>query len=167
MSAATKNPASPKTYSFNVTTPGDTEIRIERVFNAPRERVWKAYTTPEHVAQWWGAGDHTDVEEMDFVDGGRWRYVTRGKRGTHTFFGHYKKITPIERIELTFAFDEMKHEGDCVVEFHDLGNGTTLLVDRSLVGSKAGVEGILQTGMLDGADMSFAALERVLATMEK
>ena len=170
MSAATKNPKGSKNpsaqkYSFTVTTPGDTEVRIERVFDAPRERVWKAFTDPKLVAQWWGRGNKLDVKQMDFRVGGRWNYVEHAPHGDFEFFGTYTKIVPIERIEFTFGFTGMDGEGPCIVEMHDLGNGKTLIVDRALVGSKEGVEGVLQSGMLGGADQSYLALDRVLAAM--
>jgi uncharacterized protein YndB with AHSA1/START domain len=167
MSAATKNPASSQKYSFKVTTPGDTEVRIERVVNASRERVWKAFTDPNLVAQWWGRGNKLDVKTMDFREGGRWNYVEHSDHGDHEFFGSYTKIVPMERIEFTFGFTGMEGEGPCIVEFHDAGKGKTLIVDRALVGSKEGVEGLLQSGMLGGANESYAALDRVLAAMGK
>jgi uncharacterized protein YndB with AHSA1/START domain len=165
MSAATKNPTPQEKLSFKVTTPGDTEVRIERVFNAPRERVWKALTEPALVAQWWGRGNKLDVKAMDFREGGRWNYVEHSDHGDHEFYGEYTKIVPMERIEFTFGFPGMAGEGPCIIELHDLGNGKTLLVDRALVGSKEGVKGVLQSGMLGGANQSYAALDRVLAAM--
>ncbi len=49
----TPNTATPRAAS--VTTPAEREIRIERIFDAPRERVWRAMTDPKLVAQWWAA----------------------------------------------------------------------------------------------------------------
>jgi uncharacterized protein YndB with AHSA1/START domain len=46
-----------------ITTPGDRDVRIERIFNAPRDRVWKAMTDPKLVAQWWGRGNKTRGRE--------------------------------------------------------------------------------------------------------
>ena len=48
-----------KKEQATVTTPSDREIKIERIFNAPRERVWRAFTDPKLVAQWWGRPDRT------------------------------------------------------------------------------------------------------------
>lgn len=166
MSAATKDPrATMKPGMSHVTTPGDKEIRIERVLKARRERVWKAFTERALVAQWWGRGNKLDIEEMDFREGGTWRFVEHSDHGDNLFWGRYKKIVPIERIDFTFAFPGSPGEGDCVWEFHDLGDGTTLLVDRALIGSKEGVEAVLKSGMLEGANQSLAALDRVLATL--
>jgi uncharacterized protein YndB with AHSA1/START domain len=52
-----------------VTTPSDREIRVERIFDAPRERVWKAYTEPELVRQWWGRGNKLVIEKMEVERG--------------------------------------------------------------------------------------------------
>ena len=67
-----------------VTTPSEREIRIERIFNAPRERVWQAYHRPELVAQWWGRGNKLVVERMEVERGGHWRFVEHSARGRVT-----------------------------------------------------------------------------------
>jgi len=53
-----------------ITTPTDREIRIERVFDAPRDRVWQAFTDPELVARWWGRGNQLVIERMEVERGG-------------------------------------------------------------------------------------------------
>ena len=58
------------TVKAKVTTPGDRDIRIERIFNAPRDRVWKAMTDPKLVAQWWGRGNKLVIEQHG---SGAWR----------------------------------------------------------------------------------------------
>ena len=45
--------------------PSDREIRVERVFDAPREHVWRAMTEPDLVAQWWGRGNRLDVVRLE------------------------------------------------------------------------------------------------------
>ena len=57
-----------------VTTPSELEIRVERVFDAPRAHVFSVWTDPELIPEWWG--DQTVVEEMDVRPGGRWRFNT-------------------------------------------------------------------------------------------
>ena len=47
-----------------ITTPTDREIRIDRLVNAPRERVWRAFTHPKLIAQWWGRGNKLVIERM-------------------------------------------------------------------------------------------------------
>ena len=53
-----------------ITTPTDREIHIERVFNAPRECVWRAFTNPKLIAQWWGRGNKLVIERMEVERGG-------------------------------------------------------------------------------------------------
>jgi uncharacterized protein YndB with AHSA1/START domain len=60
----------------------DREIVITRVVNAPRELVWDAWTSPEHVVKWWGPnGFTTTLEVMDVRPGGQWNHVMHGPDG--------------------------------------------------------------------------------------
>src|SRR5579862_8390387 len=71
-SAKTSSPAST----------ADREILATRIFDAPRELVFEAWTDPKHVAQWWGPrGFTTTIHEMDVRPGGVWRLVMRGPNG--------------------------------------------------------------------------------------
>ena len=56
-----------------ITTPSEREIRFERIFNAPRDLVWNAFTDPTLVAEWWGGG--AQVEHMDIRPGGSWKFL--------------------------------------------------------------------------------------------
>ncbi|HTG84916.1 MAG TPA: SRPBCC domain-containing protein, partial [Gemmatimonadales bacterium] len=84
--------------AVSITTPADRQVRIERIFNAPREEVWRAYTDPELVAQWWGRGNKLVIERMEVERGGHWRFVEHGPDGVHGFEGRYREVTPPERI---------------------------------------------------------------------
>src|SRR5436190_22497712 len=85
-----------------MTTPGDRTILVERIFNATRERVWKAYTDPKLLAQWWGRGNQVDIERYEFEKGGHYRFVEHSDHGSHGFEGRYREITPMERLSMTF-----------------------------------------------------------------
>ena len=63
------------TMRHTLSTPTDRTIRVERIFDATRDRVWRAYTEPTLVAQWWGRGNKLVIEKMEVVRGGHWRYV--------------------------------------------------------------------------------------------
>lgn len=150
--------------STNISTPTDREIRIERVFNAPRERVWRAFTDPEQVAQWWGRGNKLVIERMEVERGGHWRFVEHGPDGVHGFEGRYREVTPPERIVQTFEWDGMP--GYVAVEtaiFEDLGDGRTRVVNISLFHTTEERDGMLQSGMEQGLNESYAALDRLLA----
>ena len=149
-----------------ITTPSDREIRIERIFNAPRERVWKAMTDPKLVAQWWGRGNKVVIERMEVERGGHWRFVEHSDSGTHGFEGRYREVTPPERVVQTFEWDGMP--GHTVLEtvtLEDLGDGRTKLVNVSLFFTTEERDGMLQSGMEGGLNESYAALDRVLANM--
>lgn len=149
-----------------VSTPSDREIRVERIFNAPRARVWKAIITPDLVAQWWGRGNELVIEKMDVQRGGHWRFVEHSPQGVHGFEGRYREVTPPERIVQTFEWDGMP--GHVIIEtmtLEDLGDGRTRLVTLSLFHTTEERDGMLHSGMEGGAQESYAALDRVLANL--
>ena len=149
-----------------VTTPSDRTIRCERIFDAPRDRVWKAYTDPKLVAQWWGRGNKLDIEHMDMKRGGRWRFVEHADGQSNGFEGKYREVTPPERIVQTFEWDGMP--GHVIVEtaeFTDLGDGRTRMISTSLFHTNEERDGMLNSGMEGGMNDSFAALDRLLAKL--
>jgi uncharacterized protein YndB with AHSA1/START domain len=148
----------------NLATPGDREVVVERVFNAPRRVVWQAFTDPELVAQWWGRGNELIIEAFDLRPGGRWRFVERADDGQYGFEGIYREVTPPERLSWTFAWDGMA--GHAVLDtttFEDLGDGRTKVISRSLFETVEEREAMLGLGMEKGRDQSYAALDRLLA----
>ena len=150
----------------SVTTPSDREIRIERVFNAPRERVWQAMTDPALVAQWWGRGNRLVIERDEVVRGGHWRYVEHGADGVHGFEGRYREVVRPERIVRTFEWDGMPgHVSVDSMTLEDLGDGRTRLVGVSLFHTRQDRDGMIGAGMEGGVNESYAALDRVLAGM--
>ena len=147
-----------------VTTPTDREIHIERVFNAPRERVWQAMTDPLLVAQWWGRGNKLVIEKFEPVRGGHWRFVEHSPDGVHGFEGRFREVTPPERVVQTFEWDGMP--GHVIVEtmvLHDLGDSRTRLVTTSLFHTADERDGFLHSGMEGGLNASYEALDRLLA----
>ena len=154
------------TNTLRTTLPTDREIRIERVFNAPRERVWRAFTDPTLVTQWWGRGNHLVIERMDVERGGHWRYVEHAPDGAHGFEGRYREVTPPERLVQTFEWDGMP--GYVAVEtatFEDLGDGRTKVTTTSLFHTVEERDGMLNSGMETGLAESYAALDRLLASL--
>jgi uncharacterized protein YndB with AHSA1/START domain len=84
--------------------PTDREVLITRIFDAPRERVFKASTDPNLIPQWWGPKRYTTtVEKMDVKPGGVWRFIQSDKEGNKfAFNGVYREIEPPEREVYTF-----------------------------------------------------------------
>jgi uncharacterized protein YndB with AHSA1/START domain len=145
-----------------ITTPAEREIRAERIFNAPRDRVWAALTDPKLLAQWWGRGRELTIEKYEPKRGGRWRFVSEG----HGFEGRFREVTPKERVVQTFEWDGMP--GHVIVEtltLEDLGDGRTKLVNISLFHTTEERDGMLHSGMEMGMNDSYEALDRVLASL--
>ena len=155
------------TTKATITKPSDREIRIERIFNAPRDRVWKAMTDPKLIAQWWGRGNKLLIEKFELERGGHWRFVEHGPDGVHGFEGRFREVTPPERVVQTFEWDGMP--AYVIIEtavLEDLGDGRTKLVNTSLFHTTDERDGFLQSGMEGGLNESYAALDRLLAKLD-
>ena len=149
-----------------ITTPTDREIRIERIFNAPRDRVWQAMSDPKLIAQWWGRGNKLVIEKFELERGGHWRFVEHGPEGVHGFEGRFREVTPPERVVQTFEWDGMP--AYVIIEtavLEDLGDGRTRLVNTSLFHTTEERDGMLQSGMEGGLNESYEALDRLLAKL--
>jgi uncharacterized protein YndB with AHSA1/START domain len=149
-----------------LTTPSDREIRVERVFNASRDRVWRALTDPQLVAQWWGRGNKLVVERLELKRGGHWRYVEHAPNGISGFEGRYREVTPPERLVLTFEWDGMPgHVIISTMTLEDLGDGRTRLVTVELFHTNEERDGMLGSGMEGGMNKSYAELDKLLARL--
>ena len=130
------------------------------------EKIWKALTDPALVAQWWGRGNKLVVERMEVERGGHWRFVEHSPEGAHGFEGRYAEVTPQERIVQTFEWDGMPgHVALDTMTLEDLGDGRTRITVVSLFHTREDRDGMVQSGMEGGLNESYAALDRLLATM--
>jgi uncharacterized protein YndB with AHSA1/START domain len=148
-----------------VTTPGDREILIERVFDAPRDRVYAAFTDPELIPQWWGRyEDEVTVDKMDVRNGGDWRFVSVSEKdGEHAFRGVFREVTPPERITWTFEYEGMPgYVSVETVTFEDLGEQTKV-TSTSLFFTTEERDGMIESGMEIGLNQSYAQLDELLA----
>jgi uncharacterized protein YndB with AHSA1/START domain len=151
-------------YPHQLTTPGDREIRIERVFDAPRDVVWKAYTDPALIPEWWGPhGFTTEVVEMDVRTGGRWRFVCKNPDGSETGFrGAYREVVAPERIAQTFEWDGMPgYVSMEVATFEDLGDKTKVTTVSTFF-VKEDRDGMLGSGMEGGMAQTYERLDALL-----
>ncbi len=149
-----------------LTFPSEREIAMTRVFNAPRELVFRAYTDPKLVSQWWGQRNSTTtVDKMDVRVGGIWRYVQRDPAGIeYGFNGEYREIVPPERLVSTFEFEGLP--GHIVVDsavFEQLPDVKTKLTVTSLFTSVEDRDRMMQSGMEDGANETWDRLAELLA----
>ena len=159
----------PTQIKSNLTVLSDTEISMTRVFDAPREIVFKAYIDPTIIPQWWGLRSSTTVvEKMDVRPGGQWRYVQHSANGVqYGFNGEYREIVPPEKLVSTFEFDGTP--GHMVVDsalFEQLPDGKTKLTVTSRFASKEDRDGMLASGMEGGANETWDRLQEIVATMK-
>jgi uncharacterized protein YndB with AHSA1/START domain len=148
-----------------ITTPTDREIRIERVFDAPRAKVFATFTNPDLIPEWWGPRETTTiVDEMDVRTGGRWRFVNRTSDGSETAFrGAYREVTPPERIVQTFEWEPMAgHVSVETATFEDMGDRTKVTT-VSLFHTTEECDGFLASGMERGLNETYSRLDEVLA----
>jgi uncharacterized protein YndB with AHSA1/START domain len=148
-----------------VTTPTDREIHIERIFDAPRDRVFAVYTDPELIPEWWGPrGTTTVVDQMDVRAGGSWRFVAQESDGSQTAFrGTYREVTPPERIVQTFEWEGMPgHVSVDTAVFEDLGDRTKVTT-TSIFHTTEERDGMLGAGMEKGMNETFQRLDELLA----
>jgi uncharacterized protein YndB with AHSA1/START domain len=153
------------TGSAILTLPSDTEILMVREFDAPRELVFKAYTTPELVKRWWGGKrGNVTIAEIDLRVGGQWRYVMTADAGFEVaFHGEYHEIVPNSKLVNTEIFEGAPEAGAAVVTctFEDLEDGRTKLSMLTAVDSKEIRDAIIDSGMESGAQEGLDILEQI------
>ena len=155
--------------TFTVTTPSDQEIRMTRLFDAPRHLVFEAMTRPEHVKRWWGClgdGYSVPVCEIDFRVGGRWRFVNRHPKGEAAFHGEYREINPPSRVVFTEIFEEFPDVVSVVTTELADENGKTRLTATVSYPSKDVRDMVIGSGMAKGAGISYDRLEDVVARLK-
>jgi uncharacterized protein YndB with AHSA1/START domain len=156
-----------QSVAATVTTPTDREIRIERVFDAPRDRVFAVYTDPELIPEWWGPRNTTTaVDHMDVRTGGSWRFAVRDSDGTETGFrGTFREVSPPDRIVQTFEWEGMPgHVSVETAVFEDLGERTKVTT-TSIFHTTEERDGMLGSGMEGGMNETYARLDELLARL--
>jgi len=132
-----------------VTLPNELEIRVERVFDAPRDHVFSVWTNPELIPGWWGEG--TTVEEMDVRAGGKYRFNT----GFGVVEGEYREVDPPARLVQTFQ-NHLQ-----TLEFEDLGEQTKLTQTMRFE-STGERDTTMNYGVEEGAKGGFLRVDEVL-----
>jgi uncharacterized protein YndB with AHSA1/START domain len=144
------------------------EITITRVFDAPRDLVFRAWTEEKHMQNWFGPKYFTNpVCEMDVRVGGKWRIVMRGPDGTdYPCGGVYREIIEPERLVFTnIATDYQGNpllDGLTTVTFEEQGRKTKLTLHARAIGLVPYAPQML-AGMEEGWGQSLAALEELVA----
>jgi uncharacterized protein YndB with AHSA1/START domain len=133
------------------------EIEISRVYDAPRELVWRAWTEPEHLVQWWGPhGWSTPLETvtMDVRPGGDFRLTSVSDEGVEMpMVGVYREVVEQARLVLDEPAESAWHEGaESVVTFTELGGGRTEVVIRATIQTTDEMRENAERGMRDTLD---------------
>jgi uncharacterized protein YndB with AHSA1/START domain len=153
---------------LTVTTPSDHEIVMKRKFDAPRDLVFEAHTSCEHMSQWWGPRKYEISScELDFRAGGTYRIVQRGPDGDeHAFRGEFREIVPPERITWTFEYEGFPGSisvQTLTLEEHD---GTTTLTATVVFDTVQERDGMLESGMTEGATETYERLDEYLEILK-
>ncbi|MET3697687.1 uncharacterized protein YndB with AHSA1/START domain [Bacillus oleivorans] len=139
------------------------ELIVTRIFHAPRELVFKAWTDPEHVPQWWGPSGFTiTTKEIEIKPGGVWHYVMHGPDGTD----YDNKITfrEIESPErLVYSHGDSKEEHfQVTVTFADQGTKTELTMKMRFNSAEELERTVKEFGAIEGAQSTLGRLENQL-----
>ena len=147
-----------------VITPGDLEVVVTRVLDAPRELVWKAWTQPEHVQQWLlgPEGWTMPVCEIDLRPGGAWHFGWQQPDGSGMEIrGTYEEVAPPERLVSRSSWGGDWPETTETLVFAE-ADGKTTVTQTIQYPSKEARDAALETGMTDGMSISFNRLAEYL-----
>jgi uncharacterized protein YndB with AHSA1/START domain len=152
------------TGNLEVTTPSDREVRLTRVFDAPRQMVWDAFTKPELMKRWFGPRGWSLVEcTIDLRVGGGWRFILQGPEGQKMGMrGAYREIKEPERSVHVETFDDYPGESIVTAVFTETGGKTTMEATVAYA-SKEVRDAVIQSGMEHGAAESYDKLAELLA----
>jgi uncharacterized protein YndB with AHSA1/START domain len=153
---------------LTLTTPSDREIVMTRIFDAPRDLVFEAHSSCEHLARWWGPRKYEVAScDVDFRPGGAWRIVHRAPGEEHGFHGEFREIVPPERIVWTFEWEGLPgHVSVDTITFEEHDGKTTTTVN-SLFDTVEDRDGMLQSGMESGAAETWDRLAEYLEVLKK
>lgn len=159
----------------DVTRAADRTFVMERVFDAPCELVFEAFSKPEHLKHWWGPKGWTlSVCEVDFRPGGTWLYCMRGPGGEASWGkATYQDIKPPEKIVYTDSFvdsDGNVLEGTPQMQItitFESSEDKTKVVNRAVFGAAEELDAVLKMGMAEGANETWDRLEAFLEKTQK
>jgi uncharacterized protein YndB with AHSA1/START domain len=154
---------------LKVSTPSDTEILMTRVFDAPRDLVFEAHTSCEHMSNWWGPHKYEVVScDIDFRPGGTWRIVHRGPDSDddYGFHGEYREIVRPERIVWTFEWEGQPGHVSVETLTLDESDGKTTVTARSVWDNQEDRDGMLQSGAETGAAETYDRLDAYLEKLK-
>jgi len=144
--------------------PGKQEIIMKRSYDAPRALVFRAYTDPALIPQWWGPRMYaTIVDKLDAKTGGLWRFLNRDAEGKeYAFHGVYHEVAAPERLVATFEFEGTPGHVSLETLTLEENSGRTTLTNTSVFQSVADRDEMLSAGMEEGASETMDRLAELL-----
>jgi len=148
-----------------VTAPeGQPTIDIERIFDVSKNKLFKAMSNPEYIAAWWSKpGNPVTVEAFNPHEGGTWRFVQHTGEQDFAFYGVIHEYGP-DRVVQTFEFSGLPERGHVIMEkmeMTEMEDGKTKLHVTQAFFSVQDRDGMLQSGMEEGMNQTYAALEEL------
>ena len=151
--------------------PTGISLKVSKAINAPRERVFAAWTQPELLHQWWGAHETftVPIAEVDLRVGGKYRFgmLEPGKDAPYVSYGAYREVNPPEKLVFTWAFEKMPDDDSdfvpaetlVTVEFIEQGAATEVVLTHEQVPDEHMRDEHQQGwgGCLEGLDRFFAS----------
>src|SRR5688500_9975559 len=156
--------------SFEVSKPSACEVRMTRLFDAPRALVYEVMTKPEHVQRWWGQlgeGYSVPVCEIDLRVGGKWKFVNRHPHGEATFYGEYRELVPPSRCVFSEILADFPDGVSIVTSEVIEENGKTRLIATVAYPTQEVRDMVVSTGMEKGAQASYDRMEDLLAELQR
>jgi uncharacterized protein YndB with AHSA1/START domain len=141
-------------------------IRIVRDFDAPRDKVFRAWTDPELVVQWLGPkSTEMKIDQWNARTGGNYRYAAlQDGEEVAAFYGSFHEVRPSERLVQTFTWEGMPDGVSLeTTTFEDLGDGRTRTIGLSVVENLESRDGIMASGMEVGVYEGYEKLDALLA----
>jgi uncharacterized protein YndB with AHSA1/START domain len=150
--------------AINSETVRDREITYVRVFDAPRETVWSAWSEPEHVKQWWGPSGFTNTfHEFDFRPGGHWRFIMHAPNGMD--FQNHNLFVEIRQPELIVMDHVEEPRFRMTAVFEDLGDKTKITFRQVFESAEACEQ--VKPYAIPGAHQTFDKLSGHLAALRR
>lgn len=149
---------------LEMTKTSPNEVCVKRSFDAPLDLVWRAFTEPEFVKRWLtGPPGHTmPICEIDLREGGQWRYVWNIPVEEMIAYGTFQEVVKHERLVHTETFAQWPDDSAVVTTLFEAQQGQSLVTMLIAYGSEATRNMVLQTGMTDGIEMSYARLDALM-----
>lgn len=156
-------------YNATISYPADTELLITRTFAAPRDLVWAAMTSPDHIRNWYGCGmAEMTVCEVDLRVGGSWRYVmTDPEAGPMAFSGEYLTVEPPAKLVSTERYENIPGaEYHTTVTLEEI-DGVTHFRNHLRYPNQQMRDGHVNSGMEFGMNKSLDRLEEIAVELSR